>query len=172
MSLSMEDCPRPEALAGEYNARLPGPRFLVLGRCGGRALLLVYRPGLLQNALAHPLARKLLEGAGYPVEAPLPWLLRRLMDRVAEGDFPHEVGLFLGYPPEDVRSFLADPGGCRLCGCWKVYHDVEGARRLFFKYDACRAWLLKRLDGGENLETVLRCKRPPATERAARVNSL
>lgn len=65
---------------------------------------------------------------GRGLAALLRHLRRRLLWR--EG-FPHEIGLFLGYPPEDVQGFLADPGGgrCKLCGHWKVYHDVEGARR-------------------------------------------
>ena len=54
-----------------------------------RTLLLVYRPRLLEGALSHPLARAMLTEAGYPVGAPLPWLLRKLMDRLeGEGDFP------------------------------------------------------------------------------------
>lgn len=161
ISLSAREYPKLETLAGEYNAKVSGPRFLVLGHCKERSLLLVYRPQLLEEALSHPLARAMLAEAGYPVEPkgsnpPLPWLLRKLMDRLeGEGDFPHEVGLFLGYPPEDVESFLANPEGCKLCGCWKVYHDVEGAKRLFRKFDACRTWLLKRLDGGEDLPSIL-----------------
>lgn len=158
MSLASDAYPRLETLAGRYNARLTGPRFLVLGRCRERSLLLVYRPELLEAALDQPLARVILAGRGYPVDGPLPWLLRRLMDRLeGEGDFPHEVGLFLGYPPEDVLGFLADSDGtgCKLCGTWKVYHDVEGAKRQFHLYDRCRDWLLRRLDGGTDLEAVL-----------------
>lgn len=158
VSLSSGDYPRLEALAGEYNAMIKGPRFLVLGHCKERTLLLVYRPELLEGALTHPLARDMLVQAGYPVGAPLPWLLRRLMDRLEGwGRFPHEIGLFLGYPPEDVYSFLNDRDGtgCKLCGAWKVYHDVEGAKRQFHIYDCCREWLLRRLDRGEDLAAVL-----------------
>lgn len=159
MSLSSEDYPRLEALAGEYNARVAGPRFLVLGHCKERSLLLVYRPELLEGALRQPLAREMLAQTGYPVDAPLPWLLRRLMDRIAQGrEFPHEVGLFLGYPPEDVKSFLQDPDGCKLCGVWKVYHDVEGAKKTFHLYDCCRTWLLRRLGDGQDLAAILRPK--------------
>ena len=158
LSLPAAEYPGLATLAGRYNASLRGPRFLVLGHCRKRALLLVYRPELLEEALRHPLARRILADAGYPAEAPLPWLLRRLMDRLKrEGEFPHEVGLVLGYPSEDVVGFLTDPDGtgCKLCGCWKVYHDVESAQRRFLQFRRCRDWLLDRLEQGSSLVSLL-----------------
>ena len=157
LSLPAEQWPDLEVLAGRYNAELKGPRFLVLGHCRERTLLLVYQTELLEEALSHPLAVELLRDAGYPVGAPLPWLFRRLMDRLeGEGDFPHEVGLFLGYPPEDVVGFLSDPlgKGCKLCGCWKVYHDVEGAERKFRSFRRCQVWLEQKLTQGETLRSL------------------
>ena len=38
------------------------------------------------------------------------------------GEFPHEVGLFLSYPPEDVKGFIAHRANDFKCaGLWKVY---------------------------------------------------
>lgn len=38
----------------------------------------------------------------------------------------NEVGLFLGYPPEDVRCFMNDSRrGVKCTGCWKAYGDEE-----------------------------------------------
>jgi hypothetical protein len=43
--------------------------------------------------------------------------------------FPHELGLLLGYPVEDVLGFIRNEGRNYLyCGYWKVYGDVEGSR--------------------------------------------
>ena len=37
-------------------------------------------------------------------------------------DFPHEIGVFLGYPLEDVVGFIRHRGKCfTCCGCWKSY---------------------------------------------------
>ena len=77
-----------------------------------------------------------------PGDAPLSALLRRLRQRLlAGGDFPHEIGLFLGYPPEDVRGFMADCRGrnCKCTGCWKVYGDEAAARDRFRRYKQCTA---------------------------------
>ena len=39
--------------------------------------------------------------------------------------FPHEMGLLLGYPIEDVRGFIEHNGcGCLYSGYWKVYRNV------------------------------------------------
>ena len=45
--------------------------------------------------------------------------------------FPHEIGLFLGYPFEDVMGFIENKGENYLCsGCWKVYSCEQDARVL------------------------------------------
>jgi hypothetical protein len=57
--------------------------------------------------------------------------------------FPHEVGIFLGYPPADVIEFSSgrpSPYACR--GYWKVYHHPERAQRAFAYMDASRLKLV------------------------------
>ena len=47
------------------------------------------------------------------------------------GEFPHEVGLFLGYPPEDVEGFIENKAcSCKLTGYRKVYSDEEKAKKF------------------------------------------
>ncbi|MCC8128498.1 MAG: DUF3793 family protein [Clostridiales bacterium] len=103
-------------------------------------LLLVYRPGLLERTLSRPEAQALLSRRDYPVDSGVDGQLDCLCRRLAEQrEFPHEVGLFLGYPPEDVVGFVEHRGsGCKRQGLWKVYSDVERAERLFTLYDRCR----------------------------------
>jgi hypothetical protein len=61
-------------------------------------------------------------------------------------DFPHEVGLFLGYPAEDVAAFIENDGrGYALNAHWKVYHDTESARRICGKIDEARAEAADRI---------------------------
>lgn len=103
-----------------------------------RALVYVYR----QEALAALLA-----------QADVQAFLRQ---RLAESPcFPHEIGVFLGYPLSDVIAFMRDGGrGCRCSGCWKAYTNECEAMRVFQRYKACRAayqtlfragWPLERL---------------------------
>ena len=47
-------------------------------------------------------------------------------------DFPHEIGLFLGYPLGDVIGFIKNAGqNCKCVGCWKVYCNECEAIKAF-----------------------------------------
>lgn len=166
ISLSAAEYPDLPRLASAYSRLLEhrGIRLEVLCRCRRRFLLLVYRPALLERCLSSPRVAGLLEEAGYPAGASCSALLRRLSGRIAAGGgFPHELGLFLGYPPEDVVGFMTHGGsGCRLCGEWKVYQDVEGARRQFRKFALCRSALCSRLERGCSLLSLLGAEQRPA----------
>ena len=136
----------------EYNRAFAGRgiHLAILCSRGNRQLLLVYHRARLELALADPLAQGLLKEAGYCLEGTVEELLEHLRGRLAgERDFPHEIGIFLGYPPEDVLGFQRQRGeGCKLCGYWKVYSDVEQARRLFHWYDCCSRALCRRIAQG------------------------
>ena len=59
--------------------------------------------------------------------------------------FPHEIGLFLGYPPEDVLQYYIKDGKDYLfSGYWKVYTKPKKAIETFKLYDECRAYCMKR----------------------------
>ena len=76
------------------------------------------------------------------------------MARTAE--FPHEIGLFLGYPPEDVKGFMRDPlHGYKYIGCWKVYGDVERARKMFDRYTRCTDIYRRCLTRGTPLDRLI-----------------
>ena len=133
-----------------------GLRVMCLRHHRGRALLLVYRPALLARALADPLAARLLRRHGYPAGAALDDTLRVLKGRIdTQRDFPHEIGLFLGYPPADVAGFIRHRGSrYKLCGLWKVYGDVARAQALFREYDSCSRRLCCHLDNGGDLSDI------------------
>ena len=69
------------------------------------------------------------------------------------GEFPHEVGLFLSYPPEDVKGFL-EHRPCKCVGCWKVYENEEAARKTFAKYKACTRVYCRQLASGIDIERL------------------
>ena len=103
----------------------------------GNALLCLYRPARLKIDLKNELARRTLGNAGYLDESPERCIVN-LIRRFQGEEFPHEIGLFLGYPPEDVCGFIENKaGGCKCTGCWKVYGDADAAQKLFAKYKKC-----------------------------------
>ncbi len=48
------------------------------------------------------------------------------------------MGLFLSYPPEDVKGFIDHRAcGFKCAGLWKVYGDERRARELFARFKKC-----------------------------------
>ncbi|MGI6162231.1 MAG: DUF3793 family protein [Christensenellales bacterium] len=103
-----------------------------------RVSVLVYNRELLIKQVSDKEAARLLSGFGYNTAAGIEAMLKRLGGR-RSGEYPHEIGIFLGYPARDVKEFIKNCGrDCELCGYWKVYHDVEGARRKFMELDSIK----------------------------------
>ena len=132
-----------------------GIRVLPLRFSGKRALIYVYRPGELGRDLSQKEAAALLKAAGYENSTPL-YCVNELIRRLRRmEDFPHEIGLFLSYPPEDVRGFIENKGACSKCvGCWKVYGDENAARNLFERYKLCTADFCEQWHNGVSLEEL------------------
>lgn len=140
-----------------YNGRLAprGLRLTLLRLGGERALLYLFRPAHLQQDLVQPRARDILLQAGYR-EADCAACVRRLCRRLREAeDFPHEIGLFLSYPPEDVQGFIDNKAqNYKFIGYWKVYGDEVKARRTFSQYKSCTDQYCRRLRLGCGLEQL------------------
>lgn len=129
-----------------------GIRVLALKYTEGRGLIYVYRPERLSRDLQDCQACRLLKQFGYPgIDENM--CLRHLIRRLEEnGDFPHEIGLFLGYPPEDVYGFIHQKKECKYCGFWKVYGDVDKAKKQFAKFRKCSDLYWKQWQTGKSLE--------------------
>ena len=121
-----------------------------------RALIYIYRPRGLEKELAREDALRILEQAGY--ENPSPGrCVATLISRIREGaQFPHEIGLFLSYPPEDVEGFILNEGrDAKLSGIWKVYGNEAYARHTFDSYKRCTRNFCARNKAGSSLEELI-----------------
>lgn len=115
------------------------------------ALVYLYRPSRLKKDLEDPAAIKILQDHGYSCYGKC---LPKLIERVrASEEFPHEIGLFLGYPPEDVQGFL-DHRPCKCSGCWKVYGDENKAKKTFDLYKKCERVYCQQLAQGIDIERL------------------
>lgn len=110
----------------------------------GNSLIYVYRKQQLIRDLEDPTARKLLWYKGYPfvgadADTILYGRIEHLKERLTDYDcFPHEIGLFLGFPVEDVKAFIEKDGhDCLTCGFWKVYCNKSQALETFRQYKIC-----------------------------------
>ena len=153
-------CEDREALLSDIrqlNRRLSpkGLCLLPIRFLAGQALLYLYRPAVLRRDLRDARASEMLRQAGYEDES-CARCVARLACRFREsGEFPHEVGLFLSYPPEDVKGFIAHRANDFKCaGLWKVYGDEEKARALFTKYRKCTEIYCALWQNGSRLEQL------------------
>ena len=125
----------------EMNQRLApkGVQLRIL-RVRRRALLYLYRPSYLQKDFSKSAVAAILRQYGYAVED-AESCVSRLRERLQRSeDFPHEIGLFLGYPAEDVQGFIEKrDADCKCVGCWKVYGDVDAAQKRFTQFEKCTA---------------------------------
>ena len=139
----LEVLERQTAQAGRSGCRL----------CRGnqRDMWLLYREDELKKILEKEVNRRFFRAMGYRSFS-LPAVLNQIRVRLAahrdgEGEYPHELGILLGYPLEDVRGFIRHKGKNYLySGYWKVYGDVEKARQLFQSYDRARKQMFQWLD--------------------------
>ena len=115
------------------------------------ALVYLYRPSRLKKDLEDPAAIKILQDHGYSCyDKCLPKLIERIR---ASEEFPHEIGLFLGYPPEDVQGFL-EHRPCKCSGCWKVYGDENKAKKTFDLYKKCERVYCQQLARGIDIKRL------------------
>ena len=120
----------------------------------GEAFIYLYRAAMLEQDLNHPLAEEILRAYGYPKRGMMErimFLITRLKDCDA---FPHEIGLFLGYPPADVKGFI-EGKPCKCTGLWKVFEsDETEARQYFVRCKNCTRAYLQRSHEGWSLSRL------------------
>ena len=120
-------------------------------------LLLFYRQEALERILRQREAREILLGLGYREAESLGEMLEYLHSRMqVRKSFPHEVGLFLGYPRADVRGFIENRGQDFACaGYWKVYSNEKEARELFRRYSECSHAFCTSLEQGKAFQDLV-----------------
>lgn len=116
-----------------------GITLFILKKTNQNALIYVCRPGRLQTDLRRECVKSFLKKYGYH-EFSVEKVIRHLKERLQESSgFPHEIGLFLGYPFCDVKGFIENNGkNCKACGFWKVYDNESETLKLFQKFIKCR----------------------------------
>lgn len=141
----------------QMNSRLgpKGLRALPLRFSDKKALIYLYRPKHLSADLADSTAAQLLERYGYNTGSCEKCIVRLVHKLRTQEDFPHEIGLFLGYPPEDVCGFIDNKAcGCKCVGCWKVYGDEDAAKKKFAQYKKCARVYWEQWAKGKNIERL------------------
>ena len=98
-------------------------------------ILFIYRRELLASRLSERDSAVFLERLGYDCTDNFPLgCIEDLVTRFEWG-IPHEVGIFLGYPLDDVVGFIKNEGRReKISGYWKVYGNEKYALEKFGEY--------------------------------------
>lgn len=140
--------------------RFDNLEFLVLQTKERAIMLLCYDKQLLNRHFAHVGIRTLLHKAGYQRDATVDLLLAELQQRITDQDtFPHEIGLFIGYPAKDVAAFMGLvklPFTCQAL--WKIYGNPARSLNLAESYRCCRQRMGRLLASGN--QQLLELKNP------------
>jgi hypothetical protein len=136
-------------------------------------ILLIYNEELLREVLNNKENEPFLRTFGYEVSVwDIDSVLKRIKERYRQyrndpiqitfeicgsrrAAFPHEIGIILGYPRQDVEDFIRYQGkNYVLCGYWKVYHERENALLIFENYRKMRNYALTMLMEGKTLQDI------------------
>lgn len=127
----------------------------ILCECAERALLMVYRKSVLFKHLNFTLNKGFLMQYGYKSARQIEEYFEILKQRLTCDNFPHEIGVFLGYPLRDIYCFINHRDeGCILIGDWKVYHNPEEAQKTFCRYRACKRAVTNKVSSGKSLAQI------------------
>lgn len=133
-------------------------RILYPGR--ERLVILIYRETELKEYLEREEVMAFIYKCGYEtsdISKIFSVFVKRYMRYMElKQDFPHELGLFLGYPIEDVEGFIKENGKNYLySGYWKVYKDAELKIRLFKNYEKVQTEIVRLLYEGLDIMDII-----------------
>ena len=133
--------------------------LIILCTCKKRHLVMVYRAKELEEHLRSKEVSDYLREFGHRRDDFISNLIRlhqrmnSFYNRMKE--FPHEVGIFLGYPICDIKGFLENKGERYLhSGYWKIYGNLEETRKKFLRYDEAREIAIDEFLSGRELESI------------------
>ncbi|WP_294983971.1 DUF3793 family protein [uncultured Fenollaria sp.] len=127
-----------------------------LCECESSMLLLIYNEERLARYIQKPRIAKFLKDYGYEA-IELDQCLSTLKSKLRHFEFPHEIGIFLGFPIDDVIGFIENEGQNYLyCRYWKVYTRPESTKRTFELYDGLRTFVKTKLMEGYTIERLMR----------------
>lgn len=125
-----------------------------------KSIFLLYHSQNLEKYLLSKNVINLLRQLGYH-EFNMKKLLSSFRERyslymLCKEKFPHEMGLFLGYPIEDVKGFILSCGKDSLyTGYWKVYENMEKKIRQFQEFDLAKEELIHLVTSGKSMDEII-----------------
>lgn len=142
-----------------HEVELFGIKILPISPVSTRVHFLVYRADQVERIISDVQTQEFLRERGF---MPSSWqrVIRDFRARLTRyhcglsQKYPHEIGVILGYPLEDVKGFIS--GGRETCrGLWRAYGNVEAARMRFKRLATAEQAFRTRFSQGESLFALL-----------------
>ena len=120
---------------------------------------IIFNREKLEKALLDEENRKFIKQYGYE-DFSVNSVIEKLAGRYTEfkegrAEFPHEMGIVLGYPLEDVSGFIENNGKNYLySGYWKVYKNAEEKIQLFKIYKDIKKYFVEQIENGRQIHQI------------------
>ncbi|WP_195987087.1 DUF3793 family protein [Clostridium sp. D53t1_180928_C8] len=130
-------------------------QYINLRECSNALIILIYNEEKLSNYIFNEENKRFLRQLGYSEENDIKKYLDTLKRRYKEFNCPHELGIFLGFPLNDVKDFMnCKNKKCLSCGYWLVYNNLQEAQEIFNKYDKVKAHTVNYILSGDSSQEV------------------
>ncbi|SJZ40391.1 DUF3793 family protein [Selenihalanaerobacter shriftii] len=129
-----------------------------LNKRANRKKVFFYHKSALDRQLSNSKIRNFLMKLGYPKEYDLKSYLDFLVTRLrkhdlGKRDFPHEIGIFFGYPLKDVLGFMGYSDlECTYRQEWKVYGEKNSSLLQKKKFNLARRQFNRKLEQVKNID--------------------
>lgn len=119
--------------------------YIVLREDENAIILLIYSEEKLKKVIGSKKIKMFLIKLGYTINLNfnIKDILNVLVYRYEKIHCPHELGIFLGIPLDDVIDFMeCNKKKCLICGYWKVFNDFDNAVEIFNNYNKSKEIVL------------------------------
>lgn len=140
---------------GEVVKKL-GLEYFILRNREEIITIMVYDKSTLWQYVNDDKNKKFLNNIDYSNLTNLDEYLSVLLKRFNKYNCPHELGLFLGIPLDDVMDFMeCSDKKCLGCGYWKVFNNYSEALRIFESYDKLKYKTALNIINGERVNVIV-----------------
>lgn len=134
--------------------------FFMISHTEEKVIFLLYKKAELVSCLKQNKVRQFFTNVGYET-IELDEILITVSKKyenylMGKASFPHELGLLLGYPVEDVYGFINNNGKNFLyTGYWKVYYDLSDKLKIFERFRQAEIAVMHMISNGNSIPDII-----------------
>lgn len=134
--------------------------YFLLRKDSEKTTILLYNPKKIKEYLEQEEITAFLKQLGYKdcsLGQVLSVFRKRYQNYMKQPqEFPHEMGILLGYPMEDVTGFMKNKGKNFLyMGYWKVYENLSDKIQLFRRYEIAEEQQVRMIADGKEMSEII-----------------